>query len=140
MMIPDGEDSSLIPSHTSEVQSCAAVPIMREGKVAGALLVSCRAANFFTEEKLTLLERYADLIRLAFSDEAFVDCSMIELALMPEQSTQKTAFSSFRQRVNDEYRRSVQGESLEHLNLIEARVRQAIETELLHLATQTNPV
>ena len=115
IMVSDVHDPHIaVPFYSQEHEhSCAAAPIMREGKVAGALIVSCRATHFFTEEKLTLLERYADLIRMAFYDADFFDYSRIELAMLPDWKTQNTYFSSFRQRVNDEYTRSLPEQSMQ---------------------------
>ena len=132
IMIPDLRDSHLIfPLYCQEhEQSCAAVPIMREGKVAGALVVSCCDNNFFDSERLALLERYSDLIHLAFFDQEFYPSSSIELALMPDLSTQKTHFNAFRSRVNDEYEQAVKRQPELNLASIEARIRQALEIEL----------
>ena len=139
MMIPDIRDSQLtVPLYCQEQeqeQSSAAVPIMREGKVVGALIAIC--THVVTDEKLLLLlERYADLLLLAFFDEEFYPISVIELGLMPDLCTQKAYFASFRQRVSEEYKRSVgEGETLQEVGSIEAKVRQDIETELLRLAS-----
>lgn len=139
MMIPDIRDSQLtVPLHCQEQgqeQSSAAVPIMREGKVVGALIAICTYVT--TDEKLLLLlERYADLLLLAFFDEEFYPISVIELALMPDCCTQKSYFANFRQRVSEEYKRSVgEEETLQEVGSIEQKVRQDIESELLRLAS-----
>ncbi|GER86553.1 hypothetical protein KDW_07150 [Dictyobacter vulcani] len=135
IMVSDVHDPhTIMPFYSQEHEySCAAAPIMRGGKVAGALIVSCRATHFFTEEKLILLERYADLIQMAFYDADFFDASRIELAILPDWKTQNTYFSSFRQRVSDEYKQSLPGQSMQELTTIETRVRQALEKELIQL-------
>lgn len=140
-MIPDRHATDVAaPAHWMEHEmSVAAFPIMREGEIAGALIISSCIPNFFTQERLLLLEKYADLIRLAFYDQEFYPASSIELALMPYWHIQKQAFSSFRQRVNEEYKRSVrEGQSRSELALAEARVRAVLEEELLHLAIQSD--
>lgn len=138
IMVPDLSNSDIIaPVHWMEYEmSCAAYPILREGCIAGALIVSCCLPDFFTQEKLILIEKYADLIRLAFYDQEFYPASSIDLGLMPPWKVQKQYFCSFRQRVNDEYKRSVrEGQQLQELAQVEARVREALEGDLLQLAS-----
>jgi transcriptional regulator with XRE-family HTH domain len=138
IMIPDSREKELVaPIHHEENKlSCTAFPIMREGCIAGALIVSSTAPNFFTQEKLTLIEKYADLIRLAFYDQEFYPFAIIDLTLMPPLSVQKQHFSTFRQRVNDEYKRLVRELSLEELTQVEERVRVQLEGELLSIAAR----
>ncbi len=140
IMIPDSREKELIaPIHRMEDElSCAAFPIMREGCIAGALVVSSATTHFFTQEKLTLIEKYADLIRLAFYDQGFYPSAIIDLALMPPWHVQKQHFSTFRQRVNDEYKRLVREEELPLAELaqVEERVRVQLEGELLNIAAR----
>ena len=137
-MLPDLCKNDIVaPMHWMEHEmSCAAYPILGEGCVAGALIVSCCIPDFFTQEKLTLIEKYADLLRLAFSNREFYPASAIDLAIMPSWKVQKHYFCSFRQRVNDEYKRALREEqSLQELAQVEARVREVLEGELLQLAS-----
>jgi hypothetical protein len=138
IMIPDAAAKELAaPIHRMENElSCTAFPIMREGCIAGALIVSSAVPHFFSQEKLTLIEKYADLIRLAFYDQEFYPFAIIDLALMPPWTVQKQHFSTFRQRVNDEYKRLVRELSLEELTQVEERVRVQIEGELLNIAAR----
>lgn len=135
MLIPDTRDpGTALPLNSQEHErSCAAVPLMWGGKIAGALLATSNLLHFFTEEKLRLLERYADLVCLAFSHQDFVDISCLDLATLPSWQIQQTYFSTFRQRVSEEYKRSVQHGSLQELAHVEVKVRQKIEEELLQL-------
>jgi GAF domain-containing protein len=138
IMVPDLSKSDIIaPVHWMEYEmSCAAYPILREGCIAGALIVSCCVPDFFTQEKLILIEKYADLIRLAFYDQEFYPASSIDLGLMPSWKVQQQYFCSFRQRVNDEYKRSIrEGQPLQELAQVEERVRETLEGELLQLAS-----
>ncbi len=88
LMIPDLLDTPIIaPAQSNDHErSAAAYPIMREGSIAGALVVSSCAPDFFTSDQLTLIEHYADLIRLAFYDQEFYPAACIDLALMPHGS------------------------------------------------------
>ncbi|HEU5383791.1 MAG TPA: GAF domain-containing protein [Ktedonobacteraceae bacterium] len=138
VMVPDTSEKELLaPIHRMEHElSCAAFPIMREGCIAGALVVSSTASHFFSQEKLTLIEKYADLIRLAFYDQAFYPSAIIDLALMPPSYVQKQHFSTFRQRVNEEYKRLIRELSQEELTQVEERVRVQFEGELLSIAAR----
>ncbi|HEU5375945.1 MAG TPA: GAF domain-containing protein [Ktedonobacteraceae bacterium] len=138
IMVPDTcEKALLAPIHSMEHElSCAAFPIMREGCIAGALIVSSAASHFFSQEKLTLIEKYADLIRLAFYDHAFYPSAVIDLALMPPWYVQKQYFSTFRQEVNEEYKRRIRELSQEELTQVEERVRVQFEGELLGIAAR----
>ncbi|GHO82340.1 hypothetical protein KSZ_03460 [Dictyobacter formicarum] len=135
ILVPDTRDpGTALPLYSQEHErSCAAVPLMWGGKLAGALLVTSNLLDFFTEEKLRLLERYADLVCLAFSQQDFVDSSYLDLATLPGWHIQQTYFNTFRQRVSEEYKRSVQHGSHQELANVEVKVRQKIEEELLQL-------
>jgi hypothetical protein len=141
MMVPDRNSSeSVAPVQWMEHEmSCAAFPIMREGGIAGALITSSCVPGFFSQEKLTLIEKYADLIRLVFYDHEFYPAASIDLGLMPSWTIQQQHLCSFRQRVNDEYKRALREEqSLQDLTQVEARVRAAFEEEFLQLASQSD--
>ncbi len=140
MMVPDRNATGMVaPVWREHENSCAAYPILREGCIAGALIVSCCAPDFFTREKLTLIENYADLIRLAFYDHEFYPASSIDLGLMPPWQIQRQFFCSFRQRVNEAYKHSLREERpLQELAQVEARVRESLEGELLQLASQSD--
>ena len=138
LMVPDLRETEVMALDplTGHALSAAAFPILREGGVAGVLMVSSCEPNFFTQDRLLLTEKYADVLRLAFYDQEFYPASSIDLALMPSRNRQKDALRSFRQRVNDEYKRALrQGQSFQDLASIETRVRQALEDELLQLAS-----
>jgi transcriptional regulator with XRE-family HTH domain len=141
VMVSDRSNSGIVmPAHWMEHEmSCAAYPILREGCIAGALIVSSAVPNFFSQEKLLLIERYADLLRLAFYDHEFVPASSIELGLMPPWTIQQRSFASFRQRVQEEYKRSLrEDQPLQELAQVEERVRAMLEQELLVLARQAD--
>ena len=131
LLVPDRHDeTNMLPVQWGEhEQSCAAVPMVREGAIAGVLLVSCAVANFFTPEKLTLLEKYAMLLCLAFYDQEFYPVHLLDLAVLPAREQQKPLLSTFRQRVQH----AVQEDHAMHaLTQVEAQVRVELEGELLH--------
>jgi hypothetical protein len=137
IMIPDCRTSVLIaPTHCMEHEmSSAAYPILREGSIAGALVVVSTIPDFFTPDRLSLIERYADLIRLAFYDQEFYPASSIDLQLMPPRTIQEPYLRSLPQRVHETYRQLMQASrALQELAQVEARVRQELEGEFLSLA------
>lgn len=139
VMEPDLQSPAIIaPIHRMKYErSASAYPILRDGQVAGVLIVSCAQSAFFTKERLALIERYADLLSIAFYDHELYSSSLIDLALMPDwEVQQRTAFDDFRKRVNDEYKRLMnEGCSLAELSQIEQYVLGRMEGELLHLAS-----
>jgi transcriptional regulator with XRE-family HTH domain len=137
-MVPRLLDATaLLPVHPTEHErSSAAYPIMREGSIAGALIVSSAQANYFTPPRLTLIEAYADLVCLAFYDRDFYPIALIDLALMPRWKEQGPYFTTFRHRVEDAYRQSLQ-ESGPELAQIEQAMLEKLEEELIRLATSS---
>jgi hypothetical protein len=132
-MVPDLRDTTLVPVHPMEHErSAVAYPIMRERCLAGALIVSSAQISYFTPQRLALIEAYTDLVCLAFYDRDFYDVSYIDLCLMPAWQVQQTYVDTFRQRVEEEYRKSLQSGRRE-LAQVEQDVRGLLEEELLHL-------
>lgn len=134
-MVPDLLDSAtLIPIHAHEHErSAAAYPIMREGSIAGALIVSSAHVGYYTPQLLSLIEAYADLVCLAFYDRDFFDVSLIDLALLPRWTVQQGYFETFRGRVEEAYRRSL-ADGRQEIAQVEQLVRIVLEGELLDLA------
>ncbi len=115
-------------------RSSAAFPILNKVGVAGALVVSSVQTGFFTGERLELIEVFADLLRSAFYDHDFRDPSSIDLRLMPKWSVQKEHILQLQPRVEAYYQKLLrQEDALPELPVIEERVRQEMECELLHL-------
>lgn len=81
-------------------RSIAAVPLVRSGRVAGCLTLSCASPDSFTDARLSLLEQYALLVTLAFDDADFYAPQDIELRVMAPYADQQERFATFRQRVN----------------------------------------
>jgi transcriptional regulator with XRE-family HTH domain len=140
-MIPDLTQKNLpipalgIEQEQGAAASAAAFPIIRELAVAGVLLVHSAQAGYFTEERMALIEIFADLIRLSFYDGDFYPVSDIDLLTMPPWAVQREKFDVFRQRVELEYRRAQQRDaSSQELLQIQDRVRSQVEEELLRAA------
>src|SRR5215472_7916827 len=88
------EHTSLIPAQwVGYERSAVAAPILFEEKIAGCLLVSSTQPSYFSSTRQTLVEHYADLIALAFSQEEFYPPNCINLRIMPSAETQSPFFT-----------------------------------------------
>jgi GAF domain len=84
-----------VPHERSE----AAFPILLQNRVAGALSVASTQAGFFTVQRITLLQRFAHLLRMAFASDEFYPLSSIQLRTMPPWPVQQTYFDTVPQRM-----------------------------------------
>jgi len=98
--LPVDEDTPLSVEGMGAEASVAVCPILRAHETAGCLLISSTQYGFFTPRRLTLLQRYADLLALVFEPEEFYDLQQIELreALPPEQ--QQPTLATLRKRAS----------------------------------------
>ena len=130
------EDQYLIPVQVTEHEiSAAAYPIMYTGRIAGCLLISSTQRKYFiTETRLALIQKFADLMALAFESHQFYEPRDIELGMMPDHEVQRQQFANFRQRVNAAMIRGSKDKRT--LNNVEAEeyVWRTLEQELLAVA------
>lgn len=129
----DSRDSAPdLSAHWTEFEnSAAAVPILRQGRIAGVLLVSSTRPFYFTQEYRVLLELYAQLAVLIFAPDEFHKPADIQLYAMPDYEIQKPYFSHFEQRaVHKQAEAMARGT---HISIQQARqlVWKEIEEELL---------
>ncbi|GAC1377901.1 MAG: hypothetical protein NVS4B7_13020 [Ktedonobacteraceae bacterium] len=119
------------------LESGTAYPILRRGYIAGCFTVTSTQPNFFTPLRLALIQRYANLMALAFEPEEFYDPRRIELGVMPPNSIQRPYFAKFRQRVADVMNTFLNNHR--PVNSIEAErlVWQQLEEELLQLSVHS---
>ncbi len=82
-------------------ESAVACPILLGGRIAGCVVVSSTQPGYFLPFRQRLIEKYAELLTLAFTHEEFYALEDIELKLMPSPEVQKTYFVHYRQRVSD---------------------------------------
>lgn len=113
-------------------KSAAAAPIMRGGEegIAGCLLASSTQRDYFNEERLSLLERYADLLSLAFKSREYIPLSQVALQIMPSYEQQLPVLEHFSALVV-----SLMAQSEQSTDLITVRrlAWQQIEDELIAL-------
>ena len=143
-MIPDFTQRYIhfpLPVHSIEdAGSAAAFPIMQKNGIAGVLQVSSMQPQYFTQERLELLEIFADLIRLAFYDESdFYPYAHIDLGIMPPLHVQQIRFTAFWQRVEAKYWQMSHNEdaSMREMMQVEDKVREQIEDDFLKIAAST---
>jgi hypothetical protein len=86
--------------HINYERSAAAHPILFAGRIAGALQVSSTQKNYFlSQANIDLIQRYADLVALAFDPQEFYSSEQIVLSIMPSPEKQRASLTNFRQLV-----------------------------------------
>jgi GAF domain-containing protein len=96
------ENTAFLPVRQEEFEeSAAAFPLVQGEKIAGSLLLTSTQPDYFTHVRLNLIQRYVQLVSLAFHDHEFCDRGEIHLRDLPPTSVQQEHFASFRQRVTD---------------------------------------
>ncbi|HLI05050.1 MAG TPA: hypothetical protein VKV40_00610 [Ktedonobacteraceae bacterium] len=95
------KDEGLHAAHWVEwEESAAAIPLLRAGKIAGSLLVSCTQPDYFLPHRYKLIQNYAQLISLIFESQEFYAPQEIDLHVMPNYRVQERHLTGFRQRVS----------------------------------------
>jgi hypothetical protein len=130
-----GEQNSLLGFASAELASATSYPLLHKGRIAGCLISASTQYDYFTPERLGLIQDYANLLALAFQAEEFYDPGRIELGVMPSASAQKPYFASFRPRVAVAMKASSHGQGRLSSGDAEQLVWQEIEQELLQLAS-----
>ncbi|HET9999284.1 MAG TPA: GAF domain-containing protein [Ktedonobacteraceae bacterium] len=81
--IDDLSKETLLPAYQTEDEvSAAAAPIMLEGHVAGCLLASSVEIAHFTQQRLSLLGSFSDLVSLALDPGEFYPREIIQLGVL----------------------------------------------------------
>lgn len=134
----DLRKSKTIPAYPDVYEvSAAAHPIRLEGRIAGCLLASSAQVAYFSQQRLSLLATYSDLIALAFQKNDFYPPSMLELRVMPKPEIQRPIIAQFRQRVTTRSQQAMQQrQQLSHPE-IELLAWQEIEEKLLSVRDDT---
>jgi len=129
------KQTQLLPAYRTEHEvSAAAQPIWLGGCIAGCLLASSTQPGHFTQQRLTLLGIFSDMLALSFDRIDFYPPKLIELRVMPALELQRSSISSFQQRVRWAVSQAASSPE-QHINYfeIEQNVWQEIEHELLVL-------
>ncbi len=136
----DLSKEGLLPFRLAPLEkSAVACPIMRNGRVAGALLVSSTQTDYFSMPRVTLIQGYADLLMLVFGPEDFYDPLSIQLGLMPPDEEQRTYLTTFQERVSTVMRRAASGQTPISNREAERLVWRQFEEELLQRSSSGSP-
>jgi hypothetical protein len=131
------EEHNLMPAQRVEHEKSAAIfPILYAGRIAGVFLVSSAQYGYFVSQARTsLVQKYADLLALAFEPEDFYTPEQIALHVMPSHEEQKQYFSQFRQLIADTM--ITEAHRNRPANNVQAdwKVWQRLEEELLQYAS-----
>lgn len=91
----------LVVHQIEEMNSAAAYPLQKAGRVAGSLLILSTQKQYFSHARQALIQSYAHLLNLAFHDNEFYPLEDIELQIMPSEAVQDAYLSTFNQKVNE---------------------------------------
>jgi transcriptional regulator with XRE-family HTH domain len=95
MILYQDQDVVFFSHFSQELQSSVALPLKRDGMIAGCLVVGSPLCHYFSRERLMLLKKYADLLALAFKDKQFYPLNMIELEVILPGKLQQDAVSFY---------------------------------------------
>jgi transcriptional regulator with XRE-family HTH domain len=132
--IEDLNEDHLLPAYQTEYEvSAAAHPIWLEGRIAGCLLASSTQTGYFSQQRMSLLGTFTDIISLAFNKEDFYSPDLVDLRIMPHAPQQRPYLASFRQKVTQTIIKA--GRNHRHIDNFEAEriVWQELEELLLSL-------
>jgi hypothetical protein len=134
------EENALSPTSRMDFEKSEAVyPILYAGRIGGVLLVSSTQPHYFdVAAKNELLQRYTDLIALAFEPKDFYAPEQIALCIMPSHEEQKAYFANFRQLVAETMLHTNTHEQPLNNVQADALVWQRLEEELLQLPVMKN--
>lgn len=116
--------------------SLAVCPIQRAGNVAGCLRLSSTQGDYFSRERVRLIQKYAYLAVEAFDDSDYYPLQEIELRLMPEARAQEPFLHGFNKRVEEILAR---GEITNWEQAVQITL-DAIESDLIALSSKQQKV
>ena len=124
----------MIPAYPGEYEvSAIAQPIQFKGHIAGCLLAASVQEDYFTQQRVLLMENFANLISLAFDNKDFYQPALVELRFMPQPRIQKPFIATFRDRVTRRVHEAAHKGLRVNNAAVELAVWQEIEGELLAL-------
>lgn len=127
----------LYAAHTFLAESSVVVyPILQSEQTAGCLCLASTQAQYFTQERLELIQAYVHLLALAFEPEEFFDLQEIELGVLPPIDIQQGHLTRFQQRVTQILIHAGQCDQTLSRSQAEILAWQEIEEELLRAAEQ----
>lgn len=125
-------EHDIIPSiKIAGIESAVACPLRDGSRIAGSLSLCSTQPNYFPLSHFPLIESYANLAALAFSEEQFYPPERIQLSILPNQQRQYVAFSNFRNRVRSLLNEAIRNQQPLNIKEAERQVWQQLEEELL---------
>lgn len=132
-----GQQARMFPGHNPPAaQSAATFPLLQADRIAGCMGIFNAQQQYFTPSRLEVIERYVELLTIAFEPEAFYSLDQIELKIMPPCEKQFPLFAEFQQRVTQRIALASAKQELLARPQAEEQVWQEIEEILLQLASQ----
>jgi len=131
---PQSQHEARLPIWPMEDEGSAlAYPLLRHGRIAGALYAASVMPDFFTAVRRELLEQYSQLLSLAFDTADFFDPEQMRLGVFPRphRETQQSYFASYRDQVSHQIAQTMGERKLRSLRDVEQSVLQAIEAAIL---------
>lgn len=132
------KEHNLIPaSHIEHEKSIAIYPILYAGRIAGVLMASSVEIDYFVpQERLELIQSYANLSALAFKSTDFYVPEQIALCIMPLQTEQSAYFKRFRQIATQTVLLAATKNQSLNNQQTDILVWKQLEEELLHKTSQ----
>lgn len=113
--------------------SAVAHPIRYAGKIAGCLLVSSNQPQYFTPQRVKLVEHFSNLLALAFPKSDFYASENIRLRMMPAPALQYPIIDKYRENTTRMARLAAQEHRPFNNYQTNIQIWQEIEKELLAL-------
>ncbi|MBA2682498.1 MAG: hypothetical protein H0U76_29410 [Ktedonobacteraceae bacterium] len=118
------------------VKSAVAAPIVLADQTMGGIYVASMQTNYFSPIYVSLLQKYVELLCLAFERDEFFPFSEIVLGAMPPCAQQLPYLATFQTRVKHQMNRaSSENKTITSIQA-EQIVWQQLQNELLHLAPE----
>lgn len=125
------QDENLYPVYKlAELGSMVSCPVESASRIAGCLNIACTQPTYFQPAHLGLIESYAQLMAIAFEEEAFYEPERLQLCVMPPQEVQSHYFSTFQKRVRQELSKAARGQQSLTRAHAEQLVWQQLEEEI----------
>jgi hypothetical protein len=134
-VINSKDEMTFFPASWTEFENSVAVfPILRQAEIVGGLIVSSAQEFFFTELRLSIIEKYACLAGCIFEEEEAYHPDEIELQMMPSYVQQLPSFLGYNRRIGQKFvEASITGRPVT-LQQVRQLVWQEIEEDLLQIA------
>lgn len=114
--------------------STAAIPIVQHNCSAGCLYFSSLQADYFSPERLSLIQHYANLLSISFEQEEYYEIGSIELRVLPPIAIQRPILETLQRRINERLIQAMQEERQLNRMQAEQEIFQEIEGELLQIS------